>query len=302
MRCDTCGEYIYKGKKFNARKEDVENETYLGIRIYRFYIKCTRCLAEISFKTDPASTDYIIEAGASRNFMALKLAEEQAEREEQAEKEDEATNPMKVLEKRTQASRNEMAVLEALEELKELNQRLVKPDYSTLLGKYDAIREEESKTQEEEDEAFVQSIFGKEGHSFIKRVKDDSDSSEDEDKPHKKLFLSASGTSKSTDILADEQDVKLVKPKIDLFPPVQEVSVGKLNIDKKSLVLVKPKNNLVTPKVESTAKPSATATATAPPDSKSTTKSANALNLLGSYRSYGSDSESNSDDDLLQLN
>lgn len=39
MRCKTCGEYIYKGKKFNARKEDVENEDYMGIRIYRFYIK-----------------------------------------------------------------------------------------------------------------------------------------------------------------------------------------------------------------------------------------------------------------------
>lgn len=39
MRCVTCGEYIYKGKKFNARKEDVENQDYLGIRIYRFYIK-----------------------------------------------------------------------------------------------------------------------------------------------------------------------------------------------------------------------------------------------------------------------
>jgi hypothetical protein len=39
FRCSTCGEYIYKGKKFNARKEDVENSDYLGIRIYRFYIK-----------------------------------------------------------------------------------------------------------------------------------------------------------------------------------------------------------------------------------------------------------------------
>jgi hypothetical protein len=39
FRCITCGEYIYKGKKFNARKEDVEGEDYLGIRIYRFYIK-----------------------------------------------------------------------------------------------------------------------------------------------------------------------------------------------------------------------------------------------------------------------
>lgn len=96
MRCVTCGEYIYKGKKFNARKEDVEGQDYLGIRIYRFYIKCTRCLQEISFKTDPQNTDYEIEAGATRNFMALKLAEEQAQREEDDRIEDESTNPMKV--------------------------------------------------------------------------------------------------------------------------------------------------------------------------------------------------------------
>ena len=40
------------------------------------WFQCTRCLSEISFKTDPANTDYVIEAGATRNFMALKLAEE----------------------------------------------------------------------------------------------------------------------------------------------------------------------------------------------------------------------------------
>ena len=68
MKCNTCHEYIYKGNKFNARKENVENEDYLGIRIYRFYIKCTRCSSEISLKTDPASTDCVIEAGATRNF------------------------------------------------------------------------------------------------------------------------------------------------------------------------------------------------------------------------------------------
>lgn len=51
-RCKTCGEYIYKGKKFNARKETVQNEVYLGLPIFRFYIKCTRCLAEITFKVE----------------------------------------------------------------------------------------------------------------------------------------------------------------------------------------------------------------------------------------------------------
>ncbi|KAI6072134.1 Coiled-coil domain-containing protein 94-like protein [Aix galericulata] len=54
MRCKTCGEYIYKGKKFNARKETVQNEVYLGLPIFRFYIKCTRCLAEITFKVKGA--------------------------------------------------------------------------------------------------------------------------------------------------------------------------------------------------------------------------------------------------------
>jgi len=49
-RCNTCGEYIYKGKKFNSRKETVENETYLGLHIFRFYIKCPGCIAEIAFK------------------------------------------------------------------------------------------------------------------------------------------------------------------------------------------------------------------------------------------------------------
>ena len=51
--CDTCHEYIYKGKKFNARKETVAGEDYLGIKIFRFYIKCTKCSREITFKTDP---------------------------------------------------------------------------------------------------------------------------------------------------------------------------------------------------------------------------------------------------------
>ncbi|XP_049539868.1 splicing factor YJU2 [Anopheles darlingi] len=160
MRCVTCGEYIYKGKKFNARKEDVENEDYLGIRIYRFYIKCTRCLQEISFKTDPRNTDYEIEAGATRNFMALKLAEEQARREEQEVREEEANNPMKLLENRTQQSRNEIELLESLEELKDLNRRQQDIDYDSMLQQYDpteSIREREER-MEKQDEEFIKSI------------------------------------------------------------------------------------------------------------------------------------------------
>lgn len=163
MRCKTCGEYIYKGKKFNARKEDVEGDDYLGIRIYRFYIKCTRCLQEISFKTDPKNTDYEIEAGATRNFMALKLAEEQAQREEDEEKEEEATNPMKLLEKRTLQSKQELELLESLEELKDLNRRQQTIDYDQMLQQFDTetTRQRTEQEQEELDEKYIKSVFGK---------------------------------------------------------------------------------------------------------------------------------------------
>ncbi|CAF5191672.1 unnamed protein product, partial [Rotaria magnacalcarata] len=95
MRCKTCGEYIYKGKKFNARKEDVMGDSYLGIQIYRFYIKCTKCLREITFKTDPANGDYELEHGAMRNFESVRLAEKQAKEEAAKVLEEEALNPMK---------------------------------------------------------------------------------------------------------------------------------------------------------------------------------------------------------------
>ncbi len=49
------------GTKFNCRMEDVPGETYLGLRIFRFYYRCTACAGEFSMKTDPKSTDYILE-------------------------------------------------------------------------------------------------------------------------------------------------------------------------------------------------------------------------------------------------
>ncbi|XP_015924689.1 splicing factor YJU2 [Parasteatoda tepidariorum] len=177
MRCKTCGEYIYKGKKFNARKETVQNEEYLGIKIFRFYIKCTRCLAEITFKTDPENADYIVEHGATRNFQALKLAEEAAAKEAKELEEEEKGNPMKLLENRTKASKQEMELMENLEELKDLNQRHAKVDLEKLLKVKQQQLIDEIKREEDEDEAFIKSCFGKvDGHS-IKRIRDEEESS-----------------------------------------------------------------------------------------------------------------------------
>ncbi|ANB14442.1 Yju2p [Sugiyamaella lignohabitans] len=81
MRCTTCGEFIYRGKKFNAKKQPT-GESYLGIKIIRFYIRCPRCAGEIRFKTDPKIGDYVTEQGAERNREPWR---EKAEEEEDLE-------------------------------------------------------------------------------------------------------------------------------------------------------------------------------------------------------------------------
>nr|CAG4638803.1 EOG090X0G3U [Cyclestheria hislopi] len=273
MKCTTCGEYIYKGKKFNARKEDVENESYLGIRIYRFYIKCTRCLSEISFKTDPASTDYEVEAGATRNFMALKLAEEQALREIEAEKEEEKTNPMKLLENRTKASRGEIEMVETLEELKELNKRKVAINYDAMLNKYDEHRQTEAERQELEDEELVKSIFGErsEAGQRVKRIaEDDGDSDEEIQRPTKTL----KNINKPTDLLAAATSLTSVK-KTQLSTLVK---------------VKKPTSQTpVQPSVQSSSSGSSSSSTNSSQNSERG-KPLGSLSLLGSYS--GSDSDS----------
>ena len=96
IRCGTCGTYMYKGTKFNSRKEDVENENYLGIQVFRFYFRCSACAAEITMKTDPQNADYAMELGATRNFEPWR-EKDKAVAEAKAEREDEEKgNAMKV--------------------------------------------------------------------------------------------------------------------------------------------------------------------------------------------------------------
>lgn len=275
MRCTTCGEYIYKGKKFNARKETVQNEEYLGIKIFRFYIKCPRCLAEITFKTDPQNADYIVENGASRNFQALKLAEEQAEREAKEQEEEEKSNPMKLLENRTKASKQEMELLESLAELKDLNQRHAQVDFDQMLGHYAKHDERLRVQQEEEDEAFIREVFGQSENKSVKREAEDSDSGE-EIIIHKAL----------------KSDTLTEKPKSE---KVADTDTKKSERPEKSVRTVKPTNplnNLVKPKKSSLAlsnlvkiKAKDTCKQTTLPDTSAnnTVTACNSLSLLGMY-------------------
>ena len=187
MRCKTCGEYIYKGRKFNSRMETVENETYLGLRIYRFYIRCTKCISEITFKTDPEHTDYVMEHGATRNFEAYRRLEERIEKEKKDREEEEANNPMKALENRTKDSKREMESIEKLEELKDLNQRIASIDPEKLIQEHLKESQRILQLQEEEDEKLVKQMFsGNSGIGYVKRLIDNSDSDGSDDEKRSK--------------------------------------------------------------------------------------------------------------------
>ncbi|KAI6019634.1 DUF572-domain-containing protein [Pisolithus orientalis] len=161
MRCNTCGEYIYKGKKFNARKETVEGEDYYGIKIFRFYIKCTLCSAEITFKTDPKNTDYAAEHGASRNFEPWREEKVGEEEDRLARLEEEENNPMKALENRR------MDILDALQDIRARNARNDRVGQVVDLAARIAAEEVETeedrqrRLEEEEDDEIVRQVFTK---------------------------------------------------------------------------------------------------------------------------------------------
>ncbi|KAI0866126.1 DUF572-domain-containing protein [Xylaria cubensis] len=161
MKCLQCGEYIYRGRKFNARKETPVDEKYLGIQIFRFYIKCTRCSAEICFKTDPKNNDYACERGAKRNTEPWRVGREETDEErlDRLEKEEEERDAMVELEAKTVDAKREMAVADALDEIRTRNARVERADRDGLEASVIPTIDEEAERQEREDAEAARRAF-----------------------------------------------------------------------------------------------------------------------------------------------
>ncbi|KAI4117206.1 MAG: hypothetical protein LQ345_002503 [Seirophora villosa] len=171
MKCTSCGEYIYKGRKFNARKETTE-EKYYSIGIFRFYIRCTRCAAEITFKTDPKNMDYTCERGARRNFEIWRQGagdeegskETDEERLDRREREEEEKSAMEELEAKVVDAKQEMAIADALDEIRTRNARNERAvgGGGEAVAAGDKVKEaieEERKRVEREDEEMARRAF-----------------------------------------------------------------------------------------------------------------------------------------------
>ncbi|TIB74465.1 DUF572-domain-containing protein [Wallemia mellicola] len=229
MRCTKCGEFIYRGKKFNARKEEAKGEDYYGIKVFRFYIKCPLCSSEITFKTDPQNTDYAAEHGATRNYDAWQETEPKKDLSKIAaegdEPEEEEQDPMKQLEQRTLESKREMEIMDALSDIRTRNaknERVDVQDILTKVGKRSTkeLNEEDlHKIQlEQQDEEEVAKVFGK-----LKRTNQDDGS--DETINVKRKFKEPSLTS----LLSEKSKASLSStPKP--APPVKKKKESKLGI------------------------------------------------------------------------
>ena len=74
LQCIKCGEYMYRGKKFNRpSKEDVIGRRLPGNQEIRFYIKAASGNNEIAFKTDPKNQDVCARAVCLRCPFLLPL-------------------------------------------------------------------------------------------------------------------------------------------------------------------------------------------------------------------------------------
>lgn len=179
MKCTTCGEFIYKGRKFNARKESTE-EAYYSIKIIRFYIRCTRCSAEITFKTDPKNMDYEAERGAKRNFepwREAKLAEEtEEERLDRLEREEGERDPMKELEEKAMDQKTEMQIADSLDRIRTRNARIERGAREGAGGVEEAAEakrgeiEGERERVEREDEEVARKAFANGSGDKVRRL------------------------------------------------------------------------------------------------------------------------------------
>jgi len=218
VQCVKCGEFSYRGKKFNSRKENVHGEDYKGIKKVRFYMKCGVCSNIFSIKTDPENGDYAVEFGVTRNFEAWKKAKEEDDREAAEQEAEEMGDSMKALENRTLAQKRESDITDALDEVMALNKRNETVDVDQLLHQRAAKRQEQEQAAEAEiarqaaaavadEERAAEKLFEQRKKS-LKRLDDEADSQADESKKKKWAEMFKAPAASSTQKLSAEGNAK----------------------------------------------------------------------------------------------
>ena len=228
MQCNTCGTFMYRGKKFNSLKEDVTGAKakYLNTQRFRFYIKCIVCSRQITFLTDPENGDYEMEDGAERNYEVWKDKKKTEEAEEEGREVEDKMDSMKALENRVEDSRREMRDLDELDEIKALNSRHVGMSVEQILESARKEEVDETTGLTREDEELARSIrfgAGREGDRVIESDEDDEEEGGGGGRAEGKRIPPAATTTTTTTATVKSKPppapVVLIKKKRKAAPP-----------------------------------------------------------------------------------
>ncbi|CAB9503542.1 coil domain-containing protein 94 [Seminavis robusta] len=173
IQCKSCKTFLYRGTKFNSKKEPMggPHGKYLGIQRWRFYIKCTACSAPISFLTDPQNADYEMESGATRNYEVHKDKKETEEKFQQEKEEEEKADHMKALENRVLESQKEQQDYDNMEQIKAMSYRHVKLLSATGEGFEQGVKNLLDKINPEEAEDGTELELTQEDEALVKSIK-----------------------------------------------------------------------------------------------------------------------------------
>jgi len=114
--CSSCNSYMYRGRKFNAKKEEGADPSYLNTKVLRFHIKCETCSAPIVFRTDPKSGGFVVVSGARENKTTAGGFNPLADVVEKDEVPTEGLDAIAALEARAMETKKEQQVIQELEE------------------------------------------------------------------------------------------------------------------------------------------------------------------------------------------
>lgn len=162
VRCETCGEFMGTGLKFNARKSHTGDD-YLGIRIWRFSMKCKGCPATFSIRTDPKNSDYACETGVRRNYEPWRDAK-RAQQEATDERTRQDKDAMQALENKTLDAKQQMDELDKLDEIKAANAKRGRINVDDVLATYVDVTEQPEHNYVDED-----GLLSKEDEDIIEK-------------------------------------------------------------------------------------------------------------------------------------
>lgn len=150
------------GLKFNARKSHTGDD-YLGIRIWRFSMKCKGCPATFSIRTDPKNSDYACETGVRRNYEPWRDAK-RAQQEATDERTRQDKDAMQALENKTLDAKQQMDELDKLDEIKAANAKRGRINVDDVLATYEDVGEQPEHNYVDED-----GLLSKEDEDIIEK-------------------------------------------------------------------------------------------------------------------------------------